>query len=733
MTFNQSSVQNREHKKNGLLARLEAFWFSYNPFDWDFLHSDRISSSMLERLFVRHPSFEDPMDQKHVSMLYVAPSGSGKTATRRYLHRLILKKHNALSQQEEPEEIKVSCSHVLVVVLDSFSDPSAVSEKSGASATEEDLLRALAEVFCIWLTQHEETFLKASPQVQMFGWSFLNSYVSNFKFQKFTPALQAIKPRLKKIPPAFQSGLPLNKKLIDIRDLLLLDLQIEQLYFLVDKVDGQSDTIDLSKQAKIIETLLNNESLYDINRISWAFFLPDTLADVAQNTKSVKSGRLKEKKLEWDEARLIALLRRRIFDAGNLNEFSLLCEKELETWVQERYEIKPDELNLPESDGLLLGPVSPIELKLARMALSQPEGKPRHILRLAYELLDDDHWPHLSDQSSSTQPDPAITIKDWQRMEKWDMGVKKQMAHKTQVDEKSAEQQRIKETTRPDQTLPAMKKDISNLVPSQQIDFLIITALPEERDALFDKLPGHQKLPPEPESTYVYHRASLPVKYSDSKEGRYELISVSLLEMGQVDAATVTTQAIQRWHPCYVLLIGIAGGMAQKGVGLGDILVAKQIVNYAQQKHAPGGIEIRYSGSGADPKLLSASLEYTDKGWKRQIRVKRPMPGELKIYHGVVACGNAVITDPEAPVFQKLQHEWPKLIGIEMEAAGVAAAVSQAPDKIGFLMIKAVSDLANPDKNKPEGKPWRRYACHAAAAYAIGFLASGPVLQRNSV
>lgn len=70
---------------------------------------------------------------------------------------------------------------------------------------------------------------------------------------------------------------------------------------------------------------------------------------------------------------------------------------------------------------------------------------------------------------------------------------------------------------------------------------------------------------------------------------------------------------------------------------------------------------------------------------------------------------------------------WIELIGVEMEAGGVANAVAQSARRPGFFMIRGVSDLADTDKVSDEVKRWRPYACEIAAAWTIELLKSGPI------
>src|SRR5262245_8094173 len=102
-------------------------------------------------------------------------------------------------------------------------------------------------------------------------------------------------------------------------------------------------------------------------------------------------------------------------------------------------------------------------------------------------------------------------------------------------------------------------------------DFVIITALEEERDAVLAQLPNPRRIPPSNDDIRIYYTASLPVVYPDNTTGTYQIVVMPLLGMGRVEATAATADAIHRWHPRYVLLVGIAQGVA-RDVRRGDIL-----------------------------------------------------------------------------------------------------------------------------------------------------------------
>ena len=257
------------------------------------------------------------------------------------------------------------------------------------------------------------------------------------------------------------------------------------------------------------------------------------------------------------------------------------------------------------------------------------------------------------------------------------------------------------------------------------VDFLLVTPLPEERDAVLNKLIGCRKVPPMEDDIHTYYKAEVNATFPDGNTDLYRVIVLPLLGMGLVQAATATTTAIDRWRPRYIVVIGIAGGIAAKGIQIGDILIADQIANYELQKVTPEGPEIRWDVHQVDPRLLSACNNFIDESWKELLQVERPGQGEPRRFNGPIASGDKVIAFGE--YLKKPQEAWPKLIGVEMEAAGAAKAAFQSSAGSGFFMVRCVSDLADEKKESVDVRKWRYYACDVAASFAIALLRSGPV------
>lgn len=267
-------------------------------------------------------------------------------------------------------------------------------------------------------------------------------------------------------------------------------------------------------------------------------------------------------------------------------------------------------------------------------------------------------------------------------------------------------------------------------VLKKHIDFVILAPLREEREAVLHHLLEYQKLPPSPDHIRTYYQAEIPVTFPGGNTSIYHVVVTSQLEMGREHAIAAAADAIRQWHPRYILLVGIAGGVAERGVKVGNVLIADQIADYEGQKLTGQGPQIRWDVQRADARLLEACKNFDDPQWHKHVKTKRPTPGKPALHFGPILSGDKVIADKD--VLNKYRDTWSKLIGVEMEAAGVATAVFQTSEgqKPGFFMIRGVSDLADENKDQPDIEKWRAYACDVAATFAIEFLKSGPVRKK---
>jgi len=274
---------------------------------------------------------------------------------------------------------------------------------------------------------------------------------------------------------------------------------------------------------------------------------------------------------------------------------------------------------------------------------------------------------------------------------------------------------------------------LSQAVPSgggrepARADFVLITALEEERDAVLARLPEVRRTNPSSADILNYYISDLPVTFPEGNSGTYHVVLICLRGMGRLQASIATAAAIREWHPRYVTLVGIAGGIAAKGVKLGDVLVSDEVVDYELQKLTAGGDEIRWNVYQANARLVATARDFTSNNWQKLAETKRPAGGTPQRHIGPVASGDKVIALGKA--LAQYQQRFPTLLGVEMEAAGVAGACFQAANPPGFFMVRGVSDLADEEKDAQSGV-WRSYACDVAASYAVELLKSGAVPEQ---
>ena len=63
------------------------------------------------------------------------------------------------------------------------------------------------------------------------------------------------------------------------------------------------------------------------------------------------------------------------------------------------------------------------------------------------------------------------------------------------------------------------------------IDFVIITPLEEEREAMLAHLGKPNRLPPTNDDIRVYYPATIPITFTDGTVSEYEVVLTDLLEM----------------------------------------------------------------------------------------------------------------------------------------------------------------------------------------------------------
>ena len=189
-------------------------------------------------------------------------------------------------------------------------------------------------------------------------------------------------------------------------------------------------------------------------------------------------------------------------------------------------------------------------------------------------------------------------------------------------------------------------------------------------------------------------------------------VAVIRTEQGPAEKI-LTLQKVQRAiNAQYVIAIGICYGMKEGKTKLGDVIVAKSIMDMSSKRTSDGGIVAR-------PKEWeSGSTLY---GIFNQSRGFELASGEgefVEVHTGVLTSENILFTSQDYK--KKILDQVPHALGGEMEGAGIMQAAKDG----GYegIVIKGIADWG--DKDKEPYRKWQKFVAGAAAKYVLYHLES---------
>ena len=242
-------------------------------------------------------------------------------------------------------------------------------------------------------------------------------------------------------------------------------------------------------------------------------------------------------------------------------------------------------------------------------------------------------------------------------------------------------------------------------------DVFVFAALNQEFEALVSRMKGNLKeWAPTTTSPYLFVEGELALPGA-SRLLRYVVGTPD--DVGTAAAQDLTHHALSRFRPRYVLQSGISAGV-RESVELGDIIVADQIVDYSMGKKTALGLQHHHRVWPSCRYLRGIAAMLRTKGMKGTSWLST-VNGKPQVHIGTVATGSYVLADGET--IQDLRKDWPKLLGVEMEAGGILSALHSAGLQDAFLMVKAVSDFADQEKNDDARK--EAYEHSAAFTFAL--------------
>lgn len=278
----------------------------------------------------------------------------------------------------------------------------------------------------------------------------------------------------------------------------------------------------------------------------------------------------------------------------------------------------------------------------------------------------------------------------------------------------------------------------------EAVDIVIITILQEEYEAVRQRLKNVRRDPGTEEQPNLY--AWMRGEIERVEGGSYRVVLAMAGSPGTTSGSLATSRTIARWRPRYVLLVGIAGGMKREGLSLGDVVVSSLIRAYEYGKIQEGRFEPRPDFQyPVDGSLHRTALSLKVAPWQKGLG-RRPAgaTGRSKVLAGPIASGDKVVDDVSSDFFAAVAKSFPKLLAVEMEGAGAAAAIDAAQEEgrsVGFLMIRGISDMppAASSRQQASGRnklkkssggtevrdSWKVYAANAAAHFAVYVVARG--------
>jgi nucleoside phosphorylase len=228
---------------------------------------------------------------------------------------------------------------------------------------------------------------------------------------------------------------------------------------------------------------------------------------------------------------------------------------------------------------------------------------------------------------------------------------------------------------------------------------VILTALPVEYLAIRQHLTDIKE---EVHKGTVYERGSF---------GQWS-VGVAEIGAGNAGAATQAERAIDYFQPDVILFVGVAGGIKDKGVNLGDVVASTKIYGYESGKETELGFQPRPAVVlPAFDLEQRARAESRKDDWLNRLIVRDPKP---KVFVAPIAAGEKVIASTKSVLYQFLRAHYGDAVAVEMEGFGFLNA-TRANHQVLAMVVRGISDLIDGKANADATGSQDRAANHASA------------------
>jgi nucleoside phosphorylase len=281
-----------------------------------------------------------------------------------------------------------------------------------------------------------------------------------------------------------------------------------------------------------------------------------------------------------------------------------------------------------------------------------------------------------------------------------------------------------------------------------KIDFAIITIREDEFEAVL------QRFAPEPQ--YCGDRRYIIGRIDLEGNDYYQVAIARSTDPGEGPAQDLAHNMIEQLAPEWLLVIGIAGGVPHDDFTLGDVVVAKRLLDFSVKAINEGKspeYDVRGSTHPAVENIcavLPSKRKQLEGEWNSLNSIGRRHPGvqldQKDNFYGddewnkkVKASLEKHFNSPRLPRFttavvaateelvksSTLVQSWLQnarsVCAVEMELAGVCQAARQVERQYPVLAIRGISDIIGFKRDAD----WTTYACHSAAAFAYALVKNG--------
>ena len=196
----------------------------------------------------------------------------------------------------------------------------------------------------------------------------------------------------------------------------------------------------------------------------------------------------------------------------------------------------------------------------------------------------------------------------------------------------------------------------------------------------------------------------------------FKVVAARQSEMGMTAAGVLTMKMISLFCPKYVIMVGIAAGVAKQNLEeqiYGDVIVPDVVWDYSSGKFVSSQkANMSYGGVGFVPRPHFIN---TDEAILAAVERAMESPkNECHVHIGPMACGSTVVANSEV-VEKQIHSQYSNTAALDMESYAVMYAVREAPaPKPRGLVIKSVCDYANEEKSDQ----YQRFAAFTSAQFA---------------